>query len=147
MKDLRAFIRTVLVPLLEIEELGGPVVGVGTAEDGEKIIRKGKGQSTLEEAFQRSRRKSGRIEDEEAAEEVNVGKEMEALLQQLMRKSLEVDSYVRCERESAAVRFLVRARVAELKSGDAAWVRLVDFGARLDDSAEQAQEEQEEDED
>lgn len=41
-------------------------------------------------------------------------------------------AYVNLARDSAASRFLVRAKVAEFSPRDASRIRLIDFGRRLD---------------
>ena len=60
---------------------------------------------------------------------------MRDLLEQLLDAAMEAGSgvYVHIQRESAASRFLVRAKVAQLHPKDAKRIRLVDFGRELDD--------------
>jgi hypothetical protein len=41
--------------------------------------------------------------------------------------------YVDLQRDSAAARFLVRAKVAQFHPRDAGRIRLIDFGRQLDD--------------
>ena len=43
------------------------------------------------------------------------------------------DPYIRVRRESAAVRFLVRAKVAQFHPDDARKLLLIDFGKELDE--------------
>jgi hypothetical protein len=139
MKALQKFFGTHLVALLEIEELGGPVAGLASEEvDAKKVLaRRGRGQMTLEEAFKaRRRRERGdgeEDEDEEAEDDGGVESEMTELLQDLMNKSLESESYVTLARESAVARFLVRAKVAEFHQRDARKIKLVDFGGGFDE--------------
>ncbi len=42
-------------------------------------------------------------------------------------------AYVTLQRESAAARFLVRAKIAQFAPRDARRIRLIDFGKRLDE--------------
>lgn len=62
-------------------------------------------------------------------------KEMHALLDELLEAGSGVgtSAYVRLEKDSAASRFLVRARVAQFHPRDARQLRLIDFGRDIDD--------------
>ncbi|KAF8247640.1 hypothetical protein K440DRAFT_297018 [Wilcoxina mikolae CBS 423.85] len=142
MRSLHKFIGAHLVALLEIEELGGPVVGLGNEEvDAKKVLaRRGRGQMTLEEAFRATRRKGrerggGDEDGDEEDEEDNGGMkdEITGLLEDLMHMSLEPEPYVTLDRESAVARFLVRAKVAEFHHRDARKIKLVDFGGGFDE--------------
>jgi hypothetical protein len=144
---LRKFFEGYLHTALEMEELGGPAVGLGQKEvDGKRLLRKSKGQMTIEEAFkagrkrEREREKRGRRaeeeeEDEEGEEDEDEGVvgELEALLEELMTNSLKADPYVTIKRESAVTRFLVRAKVAEFHPRDSTRLKLLNFAGTFED--------------
>lgn len=120
MKQLQRFIITTLTPLLETEEAGG--VPAGLIKPGEKKVG-GKRQRRIEEMWEKRREEGG-----------GVGEEMQELLEELMNRSVEEKGgWVRVERESASVRFLVRAKVAELHHRDGRRCRLVGFGEGFED--------------
>lgn len=50
-----------------------------------------------------------------------------------MNASLETSSYVELKKDSAASRFLVRAKVAVFHPKDARRLKLVDFGRNVED--------------
>lgn len=50
-----------------------------------------------------------------------------------MNASLETSPYIELKRDSAAARFLVRAKVAVFHPKDARKLRLVDFGSNVED--------------
>lgn len=50
-----------------------------------------------------------------------------------MNASLEVSPYIELKKDSAAVRFLVRAKVAVFHPKDARKLKLVDFGSNVED--------------
>ncbi|KAF1811159.1 hypothetical protein P152DRAFT_62960 [Eremomyces bilateralis CBS 781.70] len=132
---------------LAAEELGGPVVGDSMEVDEDSlaagVFGKRKSQPSGKNAEQKRQR---RLEDirgagpqtaeNEVSEKSLAGEEFVALVDALV-EALDGRSqdgvYVRLERESAAVRFLVRARVAQFHPKDARRIRLVDFGRELDD--------------
>ncbi|KAA8912331.1 hypothetical protein FN846DRAFT_933602 [Sphaerosporella brunnea] len=144
-KALHTFFERHLVTALAMEELGGPIVGLGReAVDGKKLLRKAKGQMTIEEAFRAGRKKererererrarNDEEEEEEDEEEDEVVGELESLLEDLMEKSLEADPYVALKRESAVARFLVRAKVAEFHPRDAKRLKLLNFAGTFED--------------
>lgn len=147
------FIDDHLAPMLAAEELGGPIVGEMVDVD-EKVfdagfstqgkLRKAKGsmnddkrQRRIDEIFgPRPRNEEDSTEpwDEKRA----AGAEMRELTEQLLNNLAEAGgggpgAYVELPRESAAARFLVRAKVAQFHPRDARKLRLVDFGGELDD--------------
>lgn len=126
-EEMRGFLMGFLGRLeegLEVEELGGPVVGMGTEMEIERVVRKRTkgGQMTIKEAFRKSRPQGEEEEDQ------GVEGELRELLGELLERSHEADEYVTLERESAVARFLVRAKAAEFHPRDARRIKLVDFG-------------------
>ncbi len=156
MKHLDWFIENYLGPMLAAEELGGPVVGElmdiepddlsagftahGKPKKAKENPNEDKRQRRIDEIWgdpedqqeQRGKRKRDRDEAEAA------GAEMRELVEHLLNTAMEAGgdssaAYVRIDRESAAVRFLVRSKVAEFHPKDAKRLRLIDFGRELDD--------------
>lgn len=141
------FIDNYLAPMLENEELGGPVVGelIGIdpnvldsdSEEDNETHRK----ATKHRKDPKQRRIVDMLEPVSAKEHEGnrtAGPEMRALTEELLNASViagghSSSAYVKLERDSAAARFLVRAKVAQFHPKDATRLRLVDFGRRLDD--------------
>jgi hypothetical protein len=136
-QSLDAFIEEHLAALLAAEELGGPVVGeltdvnegmltAGFSSQGKPKTSKGsskdddKRQRRIDDIWGSS--KGERSETDAAAEDIRV----------LLEKLLQDGGYMDLERDSAAARFLVRAKVAVFNPKDARKLRLVDFGRELD---------------
>ncbi|KAK3372485.1 hypothetical protein B0H63DRAFT_298430 [Podospora didyma] len=160
LKQLDWFIGHHLGPMLAAEELGGPIVGELTEIEPEDLtagfsaqgkVRKARAQpdedkrqrrideiwdgvqESEQEQNQRSKRKRGERDEASAA-----AAEMRDLTEQLLNKLTESGgdssaAYVKITKESAAARFLVRSKVAELHPKDALRLRLVNFGRELDD--------------
>lgn len=98
LKALVAFLGKVLGEMLDEEEAGGVVAGMAAGGKGKG---REKGQLTIEDSFTQRR------------------KEVKALLVDLMNRCVNGgDAYIVMERETAAVRFLVRAGVAVLHPRD-----------------------------
>jgi hypothetical protein len=156
MKQLDWFIENHLGAMLAAEELGGPVVGEMTEIESEELsagfnahgkLKKAKAnpdedkrQRRIDEIWggaleqQGARGKRKRDGDEASA----ASAEMRDLTEQLLNQAMvsggdSTASYIRIPRESAAVRFLVRSKVAEFHPKDANRLRLIDFGRELDD--------------
>ncbi|KAM3504472.1 hypothetical protein MY11210_008338 [Beauveria gryllotalpidicola] len=162
MIDLLAFMERELAPLLVAEEMGGPVVGdlmdvdardlaAGFTAQG-KLRKTGrgdtgldKGQRRIDEIWASSKDSAGArratvddqrrrpLNDVEAAAE-----EMRWLTEQLLNKMTEAagnteDAYVTIGRESAAVRFLIRSKVAQYHPRDISRIKLIDFGRELEE--------------
>lgn len=144
-KALQRFLSAHLAAQLALEERGGPVAGLGASPGGEAEASAAapppvRGQTTLKQAFakrRKPRRHPGPEDGEEAEEEAEgaeddsgAASEMRRLLEDLMNACLDDGgpSHVVLPRESAAARFLVRARVALFHPRDARRIRLVDFG-------------------
>ncbi|KAK0729226.1 hypothetical protein B0T21DRAFT_314833 [Apiosordaria backusii] len=155
-KDLDWFIEEHLGPMLAAEELGGPVVGQLTDIDPEDLsagfsaqgkLKKAKDQPDVDKRQRRideiwgpqeqqgeSNNKRKREGDEASAAVA----ELRRLIEQLMNKLVESqgdnsECYLRIPKETAAVRFLVRSKVALFHPKDAQKLRLVDFGRDIDD--------------
>ncbi|KAH8815012.1 hypothetical protein F5884DRAFT_666428 [Xylogone sp. PMI_703] len=148
-KAFNAFIDDHLAILLAAEELGGPVVGELLDVDDAMLeagfnnqgkLRKpkakpndGKRQRTIEEIWGVQQENGGEWNERQAA-----AAEMRDLTEQLLNNLVEAEgdgpgSYVQLQRESAAARFLVRAKVAQFHPRDASKLRLIDFGRELYD--------------
>lgn len=151
-KAFNGFIDEHLAAMLAAEELGGPIVG-GMMDVDESVLEAGfsaqgkarKSKGSLSDD-RRQRRideiwghrpsddgKSGKPWNEQQA----AGAEMRDLTEQLLNSLVEAGggpgAYVELDRESAAARFLVRAKVAQFHPKDARKLRLIDFGGDLDD--------------
>ncbi|KAJ9157459.1 Chromosome segregation protein smc [Pleurostoma richardsiae] len=149
---LNKFINGHLGAMLAAEELGGPVVGGMLDVDSDILAAgftaKGKPSKRTGKADQDKRQRRldniwGADEDRAdvgtgAQDEATVaGKELRELTEKLLNSAMEAAgessaAYVRLPRESAAARFLVRAKVAEFHPRDATRLKLVDFGREID---------------
>jgi hypothetical protein len=146
--DFHDFISQVLTPMLAAEELGGPVVGdMPDVEDDALAVgftSKGKVKSTKRRPSDSLRqRKIDQIWGNNAVDDGEQLTEAEAADNE-MRKLIEAlfatltgpgggKAYYELERDSAASRFLVRAKIAQFHPKDAKKLRLIDFGRELDD--------------
>jgi hypothetical protein len=152
-KAFNGFIDDHLAAMLAAEELGGPVVGglvdvedltlqAGFSQQGKaRKVKPGldgdKRQRRIDEIWG----PKGEDEDmdgEDRSEKEAAGAEMRVLTEKLLNASSSAASgsstaYVALERDSAAARFLVRAKVAQFHPRDATRLRLVDFGRDLDE--------------
>ena len=147
------FIDQHLAGMLAAEELGGPVVGDLHEVDNETLEagfnRQGKAKRPKTTAQNHDAKRQRRIdeiwgrqsEDEDAetgerSEKEAAGTEMRALTEELLNAAAGDDTsgaYVALQRDSAAARFLVRAKVAQFHPKDARRLRLIDFARELDD--------------
>lgn len=130
------FIETHLAPMLATEEQGGPVVGEALDID-EEALRRTLAPRQRERGVDDSRANDS-DEDDDAVNVVDAAElEMRTLTENLLNASISGETgsnaYVNLKRDSAAVRFLVRAKIAQFSPRDARKLRLVDFGRRLDD--------------
>jgi len=147
---VRAFNRFIdehLAGMLAAEELGGPVVGDLIDVDDE-ILEAGFNQqgtakkprgTTQNQGTKRQRRIDviwgEEPETEERREREVAGAEMRALTEELLNAAADDNTsgaYVQLGRDSAAARFLVRAKVAQFHPRDARRLRLVDFARELE---------------
>lgn len=140
-----------LAAMLAAEELGGPVVGgIMDVEDGlleAGFNTQGKAKRLRSSSALDDRKRQRRIDEiwgstEDAGEESTsprsekdaAGAEMRALTEDLLNAAADEatsSAYVELQRDSAAARFLVRARVAQFHPRDARKLRLIDFGKDL----------------
>ena len=155
-KAFNKFADAQLAAMLAAEDLGGPVVG-DIIEIDENMLKAGfnqQGKTKKTDAVNvrteaKRKMRNDEIwgsknvdEDEDEDEEIGVRGEKEAALANFRSLTEDLlnaaagdenpDSYISIPRESAAVRFLVRARVAQFHPNDARKLRLVDFGREWD---------------
>jgi len=141
------FVQKYLASMAAAEELGGPVTGE-LADVDEEVLATGfsaygkpkglKGEKTEVSNTKRQRRideiwgnNSDRSKSEQEAAYEELTKLIDDLLLSLQGLS-DSGVYVDLKRDSAAARFLVRAKVAQFHPRDANKLRLVDFGRELD---------------
>ncbi|KAK5629834.1 hypothetical protein RRF57_005549 [Xylaria bambusicola] len=154
LRSLRAFINDHLAGMLAAEELGGPVVGdmmdiderdlvVGFNSQGRVKAAKAKPeddkrQRRIDEIWGPREGEDGRHERRDRDEITAAGEEMRDLAEQLLNSLAQSEgdssaAYVYLPKESAAARFLVRAKAAQFHPKDSRRLRLIDFGRELDD--------------
>ena len=125
--------------MIAAEDLGGPVVGDNLDLD----------EMTLREGFDKQGRpkqaSKGKAQDSkndtnnlslELQRKKDAAQEFRRLTENLMNAAVDEDSkdtYITINKESASVRLLIRAKVAEFHPQDARRIRLVNFGASLQD--------------
>lgn len=150
-KALVKFINECLAGMLAAEELGGPVVGdlldvtddmlqAGFSQQGKPKKPKSTKNSSDTKRQRRIDQIWGQLEDAEVGEGLRsereaAAAEMRSLTEELLNEAAEEGasgSYVTLLRDSAAARFLVRAKVAQFHPRDARRLRLIDFGRGID---------------
>jgi hypothetical protein len=141
------FIRTRLGAMVAAEEIGGPVVGelsdvsedmltAGFSTQGKpkpataKPISDAMRQRRIDEIWGAVTDDGHAVESEDEAAVAEMTKLIDGLLEISSAKS---GSYFDLKRDSAASRFLVRAKVAQFHPKDARKIRLLDFGRELND--------------
>ena len=139
-KSLDKFIDESLAPMLAAEDLGGPTVGdalevsdatlkAGYTAHGkpkkpkEPAVEEDRNQQRIDKFLHRSEDGSTPANEREAA-----ALEAHEVLDALLEAGT---SYINLKRDSAASRFLVRAKVAQFHPRDARRLRLIDFGRSL----------------
>ncbi|KAL1650134.1 hypothetical protein SLS61_006056 [Didymella pomorum] len=144
------FINDYLAAMIAAEELGGPVVGdmLNVEEDtlAAGFTKQGKAKSTKKPVSDKTRqrridhiwRNKSTVEDEEEppTEAEAADAEMRQLIENLFATLVGPGggkAYYQIDRDSAATRFLVRAKIAQFHPKDAKKLRLIDFGRELDD--------------
>lgn len=153
-QDFNDFVDEYLSSMLAAEELGGPIVGgildvddemlgagfsaQGKARKPKAVVNEGKRQRRIDEIWG-----PRPADDEEEAEEPwneqqAAAAEMRALTEQLLNSLVGAGgngpgAYVELPRESAAARFLVRAKVGQFHPKDSRKLRLIDFGGEIAD--------------
>lgn len=151
------FINDYLSTMLAAEELGGPVVGDMLDIDDDTLAtgftKKGRAKSSKKPSSDKTRQrridqiwgptKLAADQDDDDHEEEPPPTEAEAAdaeMRKLMGDLFATlmgpgggKAYVQLQRDSAASRFLVRAKIAQFHPKDANKLRLIDFGRELDD--------------
>jgi hypothetical protein len=147
------FINDYLSSMLAAEELGGPVVGdMLDIEDNTLaagFTKKGRPKSSKKPASDNTRQRridqiwgkkatleAGEEEEEPPTEAEAADAEMRQLIENLFATLMGPGggkAYFQLQRDSAASRFLVRAKIAQFHPKDARKLRLIDFGRELDD--------------
>lgn len=149
-QEMNEFVNDYLSTMLAAEELGGPVVGdmldVGDDTLAAGFTKKGKAKSAKKPVSDKTRQRridqiwgsNAAVEDEEEepfkeaeAADAEMRRLIENLFGTLMARGGK--EYLTLERDSAASRFLVRAKIAQFHPKDAKKLRLIDFGRELDD--------------
>lgn len=152
LKALKKFIDEPLAAMLAAEEMGGPVAGDLMDVDSDTLHAgfdaRGKLKKTRPEKLPDKRQRriddmfgksDGQVEAEVAPDNRIVARdELQRLTEELMNQLMSAggsssDAYVDIPEESAAVRFLARAKVAEFHPRNSKRLRLVDFGREIDD--------------
>ena len=137
------FVDEHLAILIAAEQLGGPVVGDDISID-EAMLRSGfnKQGKVKKTKAAKTRADGGEMDFDEddlygslhGTESKAVGAGFRKLTEELLNALADEenpDSYIAISKESAAVRFLVRAKVAQFDPKDARKLRLMDFGVEL----------------
>ncbi|MCJ1251439.1 hypothetical protein MMC30_008672 [Trapelia coarctata] len=146
-RALVKFINEHLAAMLAAEEVGGPVVGDLLDVSDEMLeagfSHKGKAKKIQPSNTNNSMRKQQKIDEvwalcdstELQSERQAAAKEMRSLIEELLNIAAEegTGTYITLSRDSAASRFLIRAKVAQFHPKDARKLRLIDFGRELDD--------------
>ncbi|KAH3948104.1 hypothetical protein HBI56_202680 [Parastagonospora nodorum] len=146
------FINDYLSAMIAAEELGGPVVGDMLDVEDDTLAagftKKGRAKSSKKPVSDKTRQrridqiwgnKTAVADDEEEeppTEAEAADAEMRKLIENLFATLVGPGggkAYFQLERDSAASRFLVRAKVAQFHPKDARKLRLIDFGRELDD--------------
>lgn len=144
------FINDYLAAMIAAEELGGPVVGdmLNVEDDtlAAGFTKQGKAKATKKTVSDKSRQRridqiwgnqAALEEDEEPPTEAEAADaEMRQLIENLFATLIGPGggkAYYQIDRDSAATRFLVRAKIAQFHPKDAKKVRLIDFGRELED--------------
>lgn len=147
---LNDFVDNYLSSMLAAEELGGPVVGDLLNIENETLAagftKKGKAKAAKKPVPEKTRQrridqiwgnKAAIEEDDHPLTEAEAADaEMRELIGNLFKTLVGPGggrAYYQLERDSAASRFLVRAKIAQFHPRDAQKLRLIDFGRELDD--------------
>ncbi len=149
-RDFNKFADEQLAAMLAAEDLGGPVVGDLVEVDEEMLkagfnqqgrVRKTDADNVETDAKRKLRNKEiwgSKSQDEEfdmTSEKKAALASFRSLIEDLLNAAAgdeDTDEYINISRESAVVRFLVRAKVAQFHPEDARKLRLVDFGREWD---------------
>jgi hypothetical protein len=141
-KSLDKFIDESLAPMLAAEDLGGPTVGDAlevsdaTLKAGYTAHGKPKKQKEPDELEDGNQQRIDRFlrQSNDGSTPANKREAAATEAHELLDALLEAGtSYIDLKRDSAASRFLVRAKVAQFHPRDARRLRLIDFGRSLGD--------------
>jgi hypothetical protein len=147
------FINDYLSSMIAAEELGGPVVGdlldveddtlaagftqKGRAKSSKKLVSDKMRQRRIDQIWGRKAIAAVENEEDEPPTEAEAADaEMRQLVENLFATLIGPGggkAYFQLERDSAASRFLIRAKIAQFHPRDARKLRLIDFGRELDD--------------
>jgi hypothetical protein len=150
---MNSFINDYLSSMLAAEELGGPVVGdlldvkddtlaagftkKGRAKSSKKPVSDKTRQRRIDQIWGKKAATDATEDEEEPPTEAEVADaEMRQLIENLFATLMGPGggkAYFQLQRDSAASRFLVRAKIAQFHPKDARKLRLIDFGRELDD--------------
>ena len=151
---LSRFVDSQLAPLIAAEELGGPVAGTaidisedvlaagytvkGKQNKAQKKLSNDSRQRRINQMFNSADTVAEDVDNEDEEHDTELSKAKNAtqdLLHQLIEMSIDHDNsrYIALEKENAASRFLVRAKVAVLHPKDAKKLKLVDFAKTFHD--------------
>ncbi|KAJ5089942.1 hypothetical protein N7532_008626 [Penicillium argentinense] len=137
---LENFIDETLAPMLAAEDLGGPTVGDApevsdtTLNAGYTAHGKPKKSKLPEEPEQSNQQRIDQFLQRNTNHSNSTNKRQVAAkeMHELLNALLEADfSYIDLVRDSAASRFLIKAKVAQFHPRDARRLRLIDFGRSL----------------
>ena len=152
MRTLKKFVDEQLGAMLAAEDLGGPVVGdmmdvdadnlasgfsaTGKPKKSKANVNEDKRQRRIDQMWPIEEGTPEKALMKDRDEASAAGAEIKQLVEELLNKSFEADgfasdAYVKISRESSAVRFLIRSKVAQFHPKDATGLRLVDFGGEL----------------
>jgi hypothetical protein len=144
------FVDEQLAVMIAAEDLGGPVVGdlldideevlkVGFNQQGKAKKTKAAGNTGHMRRKRRNEEvwgsEDGTIEGDTKSEKEAAEADFRSLTEDLLNAAAgdqDSEPYIKIRRESAAVRFLVRAKIAQFHPDDARKLRLIDFGKELD---------------
>jgi hypothetical protein len=146
------FINDYLSSMIAAEELGGPVVGDMLNVEDDTLTagftKKGRAKSSKKPVSDKTRQrridqiwgKTAPAVEEEEEEPPTEAEAADAEMRQLIENLFATlmgpgggKAYFQLGRDSAASRFLVRAKIAQFHPKDAKKLRLIDFGRELDD--------------
>jgi hypothetical protein len=145
------FINDYLAAMIAAEELGGPVVGDMLDVEDDTLAagftKKGRAKSLKKPVSDKTRQRridqiwgKAAVENEEEEEPPTEAEAADAEMRKLIENLFATligpgggKAYFQLERDAAASRFLVRAKVAQFHPKDARKLRLIDFGRELED--------------
>ncbi|KAL1956532.1 hypothetical protein VTO42DRAFT_7095 [Malbranchea cinnamomea] len=141
---LKQFIDERLAAMLAAEDLGGPVVGdqldipdevleAGYTAQGKERKPKNSAGNMVD---RRQRKIEGYLEgrgDTPRNKREAAGAEMHRLIEDILQAASTSSPYIELNRDSAASRFLVKAKIAQYHPRDSRKLRLIDFASEISD--------------